>query len=134
MRTSWFGVAFESEDLRDALGLSIQVGLLGIGTVGLGTWTVLRRNEEEITRRAGRPIRITWIGTRTLDRARSGTRGATEAIKTLTPMGYVGAVEDVAALAPTHIIISPGPCTPTEAGISTGLVRRFGAVPSAFMM
>ena len=35
----------------------LQVGLLGMGTVGLGTWTVLRRNEEEIARRAGRPIR-----------------------------------------------------------------------------
>ncbi len=39
----------------------LQVGLLGLGTVGLGTWTVLRRNEEEIPRRAGRPMRITWI-------------------------------------------------------------------------
>ena len=32
----------------------INVGLLGIGTVGGGTWTVLKRNQEEITRRAGR--------------------------------------------------------------------------------
>jgi homoserine dehydrogenase len=54
----------------------LQVGLLGIGTVGLGTWTVLRRNEEEITRRAGRPIRITWIAERALDRAREATRGS----------------------------------------------------------
>ena len=54
----------------------LQVGLLGMGTVGRGTWTVLRRNEEEIARRAGRPIRITWIATRTLDRAREATRGA----------------------------------------------------------
>ena len=54
----------------------LQVGLLGIGTVGAGTWTVLRRNEEEITRRAGRPIRITWIAERVLDRAREVTRGA----------------------------------------------------------
>jgi homoserine dehydrogenase len=54
----------------------LQVGLLGIGTVGAGTWTVLRRNEEEITRRAGRPIRITWIAERLLDRAREVTRGA----------------------------------------------------------
>ncbi|TMG99146.1 MAG: homoserine dehydrogenase [Betaproteobacteria bacterium] len=54
----------------------LQVGLLGMGTVGCGTWTVLRRNEEEITRRAGRPIRITWIATRTLDRAHQATRGA----------------------------------------------------------
>ena len=53
----------------------LNVGLLGFGTVGKGTWDVLRRNEEEITRRAGRPIRITWIATRTLDRARAGTSG-----------------------------------------------------------
>ena len=55
----------------------LQVGLLGMGTVGNGTWTVLRRNEEEITRRAGRPIRITWIAERALDVAREKTRGAT---------------------------------------------------------
>jgi homoserine dehydrogenase len=53
----------------------MNVGLLGFGTVGKGTWDVLRRNEEEISRRAGRPIRINWIATRTLDRAREGTRG-----------------------------------------------------------
>jgi homoserine dehydrogenase len=56
---------------------SIHVGLLGFGTVGKGTWDVLRRNQEEIQRRAGRPIAINWIATRTLDRARNGTRGAT---------------------------------------------------------
>src|SRR5262252_1971515 len=56
----------------------LQVGLLGIGTVGLGTWTVLRRNAEEIARRAGRPIRITWIAERALERAREVTRGATD--------------------------------------------------------
>jgi para-aminobenzoate synthetase component 2 len=39
-------------------------------------------------------------------------------------------VEEVAALAPSHIIISPGPCSPTEAGISTEVVRRLGhAIP-----
>ena len=54
----------------------LQVGLLGIGTVGLGTWTVLRRNEEEITRRAGRPIRITWIAEPARSRAREVTKGA----------------------------------------------------------
>ena len=55
---------------------SLQVGLLGMGIVGCGTWTVLKRNEEEISRRAGRPIRITWIATRTLERAQKATRGA----------------------------------------------------------
>jgi len=55
---------------------ALQVGLLGIGTVGLGTWTVLRRNAEEIARRAGRPIRIAWIAERDLDRARKAIGGA----------------------------------------------------------
>jgi homoserine dehydrogenase len=54
----------------------INVGLLGFGTVGRGTWDVLRRNQEEIQRRAGRPIVVNWIATRTLDRARDATRGA----------------------------------------------------------
>jgi len=53
----------------------INVGLLGFGTVGRGTWDVLRRNQEEIQRRAGRPIVVSWIATRTLDRAREATRG-----------------------------------------------------------
>jgi anthranilate synthase component II len=35
-------------------------------------------------------------------------------------------LDEVATLAPSHILISPGPCTPTEAGISTEVVRRFG--------
>ena len=35
-------------------------------------------------------------------------------------------VDEVAAMAPSHIIISPGPCSPTEAGISTEVVRRVG--------
>ena len=54
----------------------INVALLGLGTVGYGTWTVLRRNEEEIARRAGRPIRITWIAEKALERARELTKGA----------------------------------------------------------
>ncbi len=35
------------------------------------------------------------------------------------------AVEDIAKLKPSHIVISPGPCTPNEAGISLDLVRRY---------
>ncbi|HSV71299.1 MAG TPA: homoserine dehydrogenase [Methylibium sp.] len=47
----------------------IQVGLLGIGTVGGGTFQVLRRNQEEIRRRAGRGIEITMVAD--LDTARA---------------------------------------------------------------
>ena len=39
-------------------------------------------------------------------------------------------VDDVAQLAPTHIVVSPGPCTPNEAGISVPLIQRFaGRIP-----
>src|ERR671922_1805461 len=34
--------------------------------------------------------------------------------------------EEIERLRPSHIIISPGPCSPGEAGISTDVVRRFG--------
>ena len=54
----------------------INVGLLGVGTVGSGTWTVLTRNQEEITRRAGRPIRIDVVADKDLERARRLTGGA----------------------------------------------------------
>jgi homoserine dehydrogenase len=54
----------------------INVGLLGIGTVGGGTFTVLQRNAEEITRRAGRPIRITVVADRDLELAKKVTKGA----------------------------------------------------------
>jgi len=43
---------------------SIKVGLLGFGTVGSGTFTVLRRNQEEIKRRAGRGIEVSRIAVR----------------------------------------------------------------------
>jgi homoserine dehydrogenase len=48
----------------------IRVGLLGIGTVGGGTWEVLNRNADEIRRRAGRAIEITQVADKDLARAR----------------------------------------------------------------
>ena len=56
----------------------IQVGLLGIGTVGSGVFNVLQRNQEEIRRRAGRGIEIACVADLDTARARSivgeGTR------------------------------------------------------------
>ena len=49
----------------------IQVGLLGIGTVGSGTFNVLRRNQAEIMRRAGRGIDITMVADLDVARAQS---------------------------------------------------------------
>jgi homoserine dehydrogenase len=47
----------------------VNVGLLGLGTVGGGTFNVLKRNAAEITRRAGRDIRITHAAAREYDPA-----------------------------------------------------------------
>ena len=53
----------------------MRVGLLGIGTVGGGTYNVLTRNAEEITRRAGRPIEITVVADKDVARAKELTGG-----------------------------------------------------------
>ncbi len=41
-------------------------------------------------------------------------------------------LDDVAAMAPSHIIVSPGPCSPAEAGIAVDLIRRFGPTTPVF--
>ena len=48
----------------------VKIGLLGLGTVGCGTIDVLRRNADEIARRAGRPITVTRAVARDLERQR----------------------------------------------------------------
>ena len=48
----------------------IQVGLLGIGTVGSGTFAVLARNQQEIRRRAGRGIEVTMVADLDVARAK----------------------------------------------------------------
>ena len=50
---------------------SIQVGLLGIGTVGSGVFNVLQRNQAEIQRRAGRGIEITMVADLDVQRAQA---------------------------------------------------------------
>jgi len=58
----------------------INVVLLGIGTVGGGTFRVLRRNQEEIRRRAGRAIEITVVADKAVDKAREIVQGAAEVV------------------------------------------------------
>jgi hypothetical protein len=55
---------------------SIKIGLIGFGTVGRGTWNVLRRNQQEITRRAGRGIEVAAIAVRGAEKARAEVAGA----------------------------------------------------------
>src|SRR5574340_1100214 len=49
----------------------INVGLLGAGTVGGGTFTVLQRNREEISRRAGCAITMKMVADKQIDRAKA---------------------------------------------------------------
>jgi homoserine dehydrogenase len=53
----------------------INVGLLGIGTVGSGTWDVLQRNASEIERRAGRAIQITKVADKDVKKAKALVKG-----------------------------------------------------------
>jgi homoserine dehydrogenase len=58
----------------------IQVGLLGIGTVGRGTFEVLQRNQEEIQRRAGRGIEISMVADLDTTRAQSVVGSAAKVV------------------------------------------------------
>ena len=58
----------------------IKVGLLGIGTVGAGTFNVLKRNQEEIRGRAGRAIEIVMVADLDTERARTLTNGECEVV------------------------------------------------------
>ena len=58
----------------------IQVGLLGIGTVGSGVFTVLSRNQEEIQRRAGRGIRIHTVADLNTQRAQELVKGNAQVV------------------------------------------------------
>ena len=49
----------------------IQVGVMGLGTVGRGVFEVLQRNQEEIKRRAGRGIALTMVSRRNVSAARA---------------------------------------------------------------
>jgi len=56
----------------------VRIGLLGIGTVGRGTFEVLSRNREEIARRVGRPLEVTRVADLDLDLARRITGGSVD--------------------------------------------------------
>jgi homoserine dehydrogenase len=66
--------------MNDLNKREVSVGLLGIGTVGSGTFKVLQRNQEEIRRRAGRGIRIAMVADLDTARAREIVGDAAEVV------------------------------------------------------
>jgi homoserine dehydrogenase len=59
----------------------MNVGLLGVGTVGGGTYNVLKRNREEIARRAGREIKVYAVASRTHEKIRQLVGDEVEILK-----------------------------------------------------
>ena len=59
---------------------SIKIGLLGLGNVGYGTFSVLKRNQEEIKRRAGRGIEVVAVAVRDVGRAEALVAGACKVV------------------------------------------------------
>lgn len=68
----------------------VNVGIVGLGTVGSGTFNVLTRNAEDIARRAGREIQVTHVGAR-----RDNPAADTSAIKVSRDVADVIADEDI---------------------------------------
>ena len=61
--------------MNPQINKTLRVGLLGIGTVGGGTYAVLTRNVEEITRRTGIKIIVTHVADKNLELAKAVTGG-----------------------------------------------------------
>ena len=76
----------------------IRVGLLGFGTVGRGTYEILRRNQEEIQRRAGRGIEIVQIAVRNAARARTVVGGSIEVTDSPEQLVRSGGIDIVVEL------------------------------------
>jgi homoserine dehydrogenase len=63
---------------RSAAPRALHVGMIGIGTVGAGTYRVLARNQADIAGRAGRPIELVMVAARNLERAAGILGGSVE--------------------------------------------------------
>ena len=64
--------------MKDLNNKSLNVGLLGIGTVGGGVYAVLKRNAAEITRRTGFAINVVQVADRNIAHAKEVTGGKVE--------------------------------------------------------
>lgn len=87
----------------------VNIGLLGLGTVGGGTVKVLKRNAGEITRRAGREIHISVVAARDLNRSRicdtAGIRLTTDPYEVVTDPEVDIVVELIGGLDPAKDLV-----------------------------
>jgi homoserine dehydrogenase len=87
----------------------VNIGLLGLGTVGGGTVSVLKRNASEITRRAGRDIQIRAASARDLSRARlcdtQGIRLTTDSFDIVNDPDIDIIVELIGGLSPAKELV-----------------------------
>jgi homoserine dehydrogenase len=87
----------------------IRVGLLGLGTVGRGTYEILRRNQEEIQRRAGRGIEVVKVAVRDSGKARATVGEAIQIVERPEQLVRDGGVDIVVELIggcePAHSLV-----------------------------
>ena len=87
----------------------VNIGLLGLGTVGGGTVSVLKRNASEITRRAGRDIQIRAASARDISRARlcdtQGIRLTTDSFDIVNDPDIDIVVELIGGLSPAKELV-----------------------------
>ncbi|MDA8454968.1 homoserine dehydrogenase [Acidovorax sp. GBBC 3334] len=100
-----------------AIPRPLRVGMIGIGTVGLGTWRVLARNQAAIAARAGRGIEIVAVAARDLQRA----------ARVLGPEAAGVQLTDD----PMHVATHPGVDVLVEVAGGTGAARDWVAAAIA---
>jgi len=111
---------FNDPDLRPLPGhpaaapAPLRVGMIGIGTVGAGTWRVLRRNQEAIRGRAGRGIEVVAVAARNLARAAAVLEGDSD------PAHGVELTDD-----PLRVATHPGVDVVVEVAGGTGPAREW---------
>ena len=96
---------------------SIKIGIAGTGVVASGVVNVLKRNQEEITRRAGRGIEVAVVSSRTRSKAEALVGTDVEIVDDIMAVARHPdvdiVVETMGGYEPAHLCLRPSPTAST---------------------